>query len=50
MDQTQVYKRQEKEFNIISFYPKDVKPNLRQFPKLTMEDRLIEKAHYEGIA
>jgi hypothetical protein len=43
MDQAQIYRRQEKEFNIISFYPKDVKPSLRQFPKLTMEDKLIEK-------
>ncbi len=36
MDQTQIYKKQEKEFNIISFYPKEYKPNLRQFPKLTL--------------
>ena len=36
MDQTQIYKKQEKEFNIISFCPKDYKPNLRQFPKLTI--------------
>lgn len=42
MDQTQVYKRQEKEFNIINFYPKEYKPNLRQFPKLTVEDKLNE--------
>lgn len=43
MDQAQIYRKQEKEFNIISFYPKEYKPSLRQFPKLTMEDRLIEK-------
>lgn len=42
MDQAQVYKKQEKEFNIISFYPKEYKPNLRQFPKLTLENKLIE--------
>ena len=36
MDQTQIYKKQEKEFNIISFCPKEYKPNLRQFPKLTL--------------
>lgn len=42
MDQTQVYKRQEKEFNIINFHPKEYKPNLRQFPKLTVEDKLNE--------
>jgi len=44
MDQAQVYRKQEKEFNIISFYPKEYKPNLRQFPKLTMEDKLIENS------
>ncbi len=49
MDQAQIYKKQEKEFNIISFYPKEVKPSLRQFPKLTMEDRLIEKNNKEPI-
>jgi hypothetical protein len=43
MDQTQVYKKQEKEFNIISFYPKEYKPNLRQYPRLTLEDKLIEQ-------
>jgi hypothetical protein len=43
MDQAQIYRKQEKEFNIISFYPKEIKPSLRQFPKLTMEDRLIEQ-------
>lgn len=42
MDQTQVYKRQEKEFNIINFYQKEFKPNLRQFPKLSLENRLLE--------
>lgn len=41
MDQTQVYKRQEKEFNIINFYQKEFKPNLRQFPKLSLENRLL---------
>lgn len=47
MDQAQIYRKQEKEFNIISFYPKEVKPSLRQFPKLTMEDRLIERKNKE---
>ena len=49
MDQAQIYKKQEKEFNIISFYPKEVKPSLRQFPKLTMEDRIIEKKNKDPI-
>ena len=42
MEQTQVYKRQEKEFNIINFYPKDYKPDLKVFPKFSLEHRLIE--------
>ena len=42
MEQTQVYKRQEKEFNIINFHPKEHKPALKQFPKLSLEHRLIE--------
>ena len=42
MEQTQVYKRQEKEFNIINFYPKDYKPTLKAYPKLSLEHRLIE--------
>lgn len=45
MDQTQIYKRQEKDFNIISYYPKEFKPNLRQFPKLTLEDKLLERTN-----
>ena len=42
MEQTQVYKRQQKEFNIINFYPKDYKPDLKVFPKFSLEHRLIE--------
>jgi hypothetical protein len=41
MDQNQIYKKQEKDFNIISYYPKEYKPNLRQFPKFTLENKLI---------
>jgi hypothetical protein len=43
MDQTQVYSKQQKEFNIINFFPKEYKPNLKQFPKLSLEHRLLEK-------
>jgi hypothetical protein len=42
MDQREVYRRQEKKFNIISYYPLDYEPGLKQFPRLTLEDRLIE--------
>ena len=41
MDQTQIYNKQEKEFNIINFYPKDIKPALKQFPRFSLEHRLI---------
>jgi hypothetical protein len=43
MDQREVYRRQEKNFNIISYFPKDYEPALKQFPRLTLEDRLIER-------
>ena len=42
MDQAEVYRRQEKNYNIISYRPKDYEPSLKQFPRLTLEDRLIE--------
>lgn len=44
MEQGEVFKKQEKEFNIISFRPKAIKPNLRHFPKLTAEDKLLGKS------
>ena len=44
MEQGEVFKKQEKEFNIISFRPKAIKPNLRHFPKLTAKDKLLEKS------
>ena len=43
MDQTHVYKKQEKEFNIINFYPKDYKPTLKQYPKFSLEHRLVQQ-------
>lgn len=42
IDQAEVYRRQEKNYNIISYRPKDYEPSLKQFPRLTLEDRLIE--------
>ena len=42
-DQNRVYEKQEKEFNIINYYPKKYTPRLKNFPRLTLEDRLIEK-------
>ena len=42
-EQEEIYKRQNKNFNIISYWPKEVGPSLRNFPKLTMEDRLLER-------
>ena len=45
-DQDTVYERQQKPYNIISCYPKEV-PNVhRRFPRLTLEDKLIETGHY----
>jgi hypothetical protein len=42
-EQEEIYKRQNRNFNIISYWPKEVRPSLREFPKLTMEDRLLER-------
>jgi len=43
-EQEEIFKRQDRNFNIISYYPRAVRPNLREFPKLTMEDRLLERS------
>lgn len=45
-----IYERQQKPFNIISCYPKDYESNkLRNFPKLTLENRLIERGSYHDF-
>ena len=36
MDQSKVYENQQKKFNIISYYPKEIQPNLKQYPRLTL--------------
>lgn len=41
--QEDVYERQQKNFNIISYYPRNVRPTLHNFPKLTLEDKLFEQ-------
>jgi len=43
-EQEEIFKRQDRNFNIISYYPRAVRSNLREFPKLTMEDRLLERS------
>lgn len=45
-----IYERQQKPFNIISCYPKENESNkLRNFPKLTLEDRLRERGSYHDF-
>lgn len=42
-----IYERQQKPFDIINCYPKEYESNkLRNFPKLTLENQLIEKGAY----
>lgn len=41
LDQNRIYEKQEKEFNIISYQPKAYTPRLKNFPRLTLEDRII---------
>ena len=42
MEQTQVYKKQQKPFDIINMHPKGCEPTLKVFPKFSLEHRLIE--------
>jgi len=41
-EQEDVFQRQARRFNIISYWPRQIEPNLKEFPKLTMEDKLLE--------
>lgn len=42
-----VYEGQQHQFNIINCYPKEQNSyRLRNFPKLTLEDKLIERGTY----
>lgn len=45
-DQDTVYERQQKPYNIISCYPREVPSVHRKFPKLTLENKLIETGYY----
>lgn len=45
-----IYERQQKPYNIISCYPKEEDNNkLRTFPKLTLENQLIERGSYHSF-
>lgn len=41
-EQEEVFQRQERRFNIISYWPRTIQPHLKEYPKLTMEDKLLE--------
>ena len=43
LEQSKVYEKQEKQFNIINCYPKSYTPKLKQFPRFTLEAQLMEK-------
>lgn len=45
-DQDRVYERQQIPYNIISCYPREAPSVHRKFPKLTLENKLIETGHY----
>lgn len=47
-DQDRIYEHQQKPYNIISCYPNQAPPLHRQYPKLTLEDKLIETGQYMG--
>ena len=42
-DQNRVYQKQEHGFNIINYYPKNYTPKLKNYPRLTLEDKIIER-------
>lgn len=45
-DQDYVYERQQKPYNIISCYPREVYNAHRVYPKFTLESKLIETGQY----
>ena len=46
-DQDRVYQNQQKPYNIINCYPNNP-PVHRQFPRLTLENKLIETGQFSG--
>ena len=49
-ERSRVYEHQQRPYNIISYCPKDNKNNkLRNYPKLTLENRLIERDAYHNF-
>ena len=46
-DQDQIFQNQQKPYNIISCHPHNP-PIHRQFPRLTLENKLIESGQYFG--
>lgn len=43
LDQNRVYEKQEREYNILSYQPKAYTPRLKNYPRLTLEDKLLER-------
>ena len=48
INQDGVYEQQEKNFNIISLQPVNHGHTHRKYPRLTLEDGLLEKGGYWG--
>lgn len=44
LEQNRVYEKQEKGFNIINYHPKSYTPRLKNYPRITLEDKLIERS------
>ena len=40
-DRFSIFEKQQKGYNIINCYPKEMSSSLRNFPKFTLEDKLI---------
>jgi hypothetical protein len=46
LDRFTIFEKQQKGYNIISCYPKEMTSSLKVFPKLTLENKLIESGRY----
>lgn len=46
LEQSNIFEKQEHNYDIISYGPRLVRPTLRKFPKLTLEDKLLEMGLY----
>ena len=42
-EQEEIFRHQDRSFSIINYWPRAVRPSLREYPRLTVEDKLLER-------